>query len=70
MPRAAERQATVDLPTVVLTIGGSGSTYHRPEWVDDVVRPACSTDGKNYYLKEREVVETHYNPCRRCFPRA
>jgi hypothetical protein len=59
-----------DPPAVVLTFGGHGGrVYHRVrETLEGERVTACGQQGRNPYLKERAVIESHYSPCRRCFP--
>jgi|GEM_PF-6306536 len=64
MSEAAPRE----LPDEVLTFGGRGGrTYHR---IDDAGDPACKQHGRNPLRKDRAVIESHYDPCPRCFPAA
>jgi len=57
-----------DPPAVVLTFtGGGGRGYHRAV-LDDGLRADCGQRGRNATLKQRELIESHYTPCGRCFP--
>lgn len=60
------------LPDEVLTFGGSGGrTYHRvSEPPSGGVRPYCGQHGRNPLRKDRAVIESHYDPCPKCFPNA
>jgi hypothetical protein len=57
------------LPDEVVVHGGESKIYHRPA-EGDVTRAACPVRGETTYLKQRSVVESHYTPCKRCFPDA
>lgn len=56
-----------ELPEEVITFGGGGGThYHRIGYDGG---PACGQHGGNPLRKDRVAIETHYDPCPRCFPR-
>jgi len=57
-------------PERVVTFGGSSKTYHRIVRVDGQPRPACAQRGANPFVKERAVIDSHYDACVKCFPRA
>jgi hypothetical protein len=65
---APDADPDADLPDVVVTFGGrGGGIYHRP-WPSDEPRPRCGATGRNPLFKRRELIESHYRPCRQCFP--
>jgi len=55
-------------PDEVLTFGGSSRTYHRVHERDGDVHAGCGQSGRNPLVKDRSVIESHYEPCSRCFP--
>lgn len=58
-----------DLPDEVATFGGNaGSKYHRTYVHNGEQRVVCGLSGRNLLVKERALIETHYEPCGRCFP--
>jgi hypothetical protein len=65
-----ERPETGTETETVLTFGGNSRTYHV------VVHPPngevcalCGQTGRNPMLKERHLIESHYEPCSRCYSR-
>jgi len=59
-----------DLPDEVVTFGGESSTYHRQDPAADEPTPVCRQHHGNAFRKERQLIESHYDPCRVCFPGA
>jgi Arc/MetJ-type ribon-helix-helix transcriptional regulator len=59
-----------DVPGEVVIFGGRTKTYHRPTRPNDDLRTWCGTVGRNPRLRERRLIETHYTPCKLCFPQA
>jgi hypothetical protein len=57
-----------DPPAVVLTFTGSGGRRYHRAMLWDGLCPRCGQEGRNATLKERAAIESHYAPCRRCFP--
>lgn len=66
MSKTATRD--VEPPETVIIFGGNAKHYHEPApWGDDL-RTRCSIAGRNPMEKERELIESHYQPCSVCFP--
>jgi hypothetical protein len=60
--------ATAEPPETVVVFGGNAKRYHDAVEGPDGLRPRCAAAGRNPLLKERELIESHYKPCSRCFP--
>ena len=58
---------TEDIVTVLTFAGSGGQRFHAPIRVGDAVNPLCGQNGRNPVLKERALIETHYEACQRCF---
>jgi hypothetical protein len=56
-----------DIVTVLTFTGQGGRRFHAPVRFSDAVRPLCGQTGRNPVLKERALIETHYEACQRCF---
>lgn len=59
-----------ELPETVVTVGGNSKLYHREDPTSGEPEPFCSAAGETFYRKDRETIESHYEPCTHCFPRA
>ncbi|WP_136690050.1 hypothetical protein [Halorhabdus amylolytica] len=55
--------------TVLTFAGNGGRVYHKAvRMPDSELRPLCGADGRSLLEKERSLIESHYDPCRACFP--
>ncbi|MDS0220875.1 hypothetical protein NDI54_05840 [Haloarcula sp. S1AR25-5A] len=57
-----------DLPDEVVTFGGESSIYHRQDPHAEEPTAVCRQHDGNVFRKQRRLVESHYDPCRVCFP--
>ena len=60
---------TCELPETVVVFGGSAKTYHRESRLAGGPDARCGAAGRNPIRKYRDLIESHYSPCKRCFSR-
>lgn len=58
-----------ELPETAVVFGGGAKTYHKESRLAGGRSVRCGAAGRNPMRKDRDLIESHYSPCKRCFTR-